>query len=120
MKDLDWIVSADDHVVEPPQVWTDRLPAKFLDRAPRFIRDGEQEYWLFDGKATPIRGLEVTAGKRREDYSPEPVTRGEMRTGCYDPKARIEDMDRGGILASITFPTFPQFRGTGLQRRCRP
>ncbi len=29
------IISVDDHVVEPPDLWTTRLPAKYLDRAPR-------------------------------------------------------------------------------------
>ena len=31
-------VSVDDHVVEPPTLWTDRLPAKYADRAPRVVR----------------------------------------------------------------------------------
>ena len=29
------IVSVDDHVVEPPSVWQDRLPAKFREDGPR-------------------------------------------------------------------------------------
>ena len=33
-QDLPLIISVDDHVVEPPTLWTDRLPAKYLDRAP--------------------------------------------------------------------------------------
>lgn len=111
VSDLEWIVSADDHVVEPPHVWEDRLPAKLKDRAPRLVREGDNEYWLFEGKPSPARGLEVTAGKTFEEYSPIPLTYDEMRPGCYDPKARVEDMDKGGILASITFPSFPRFAG---------
>jgi predicted TIM-barrel fold metal-dependent hydrolase len=34
-----------------------------------------------------------------------------MRAGCYDPVARLEDMDRAGILASLCFPTLPRFCG---------
>ena len=26
--ELDWLVSVDDHVIEPPNVWVDRAPAK--------------------------------------------------------------------------------------------
>ena len=33
------IISVDDHVVEPPDLWTNRLPAKYQDRAPRVERD---------------------------------------------------------------------------------
>lgn len=28
------IISVDDHTVEPPNVWQDRLPKKYLDTAP--------------------------------------------------------------------------------------
>ena len=34
-----------------------------------------------------------------------------MRPGCYDPMARLEDMDRAGILASLCFPTITRFCG---------
>ena len=33
------IISVDDHVVEPPDLWTSRLPSKYADRAPRVERD---------------------------------------------------------------------------------
>ena len=29
------IVSVDDHLIEPPGIWQDRLPAKYQDVAPR-------------------------------------------------------------------------------------
>ena len=35
MSEVPRIVSADDHVVEPPDVWTSRLPAKYRDVGPR-------------------------------------------------------------------------------------
>jgi predicted TIM-barrel fold metal-dependent hydrolase len=34
-----------------------------------------------------------------------------MRPGCYDPAARLLDMDRAGVLASMCFPTLPRFCG---------
>ena len=34
-----WIISVDDHVTEPPDLWTSRLPARFQERAPRVERD---------------------------------------------------------------------------------
>ncbi len=39
--DLNWIVSVDDHIIEPPNVWTDRVPAKYKDVAPRVITEDE-------------------------------------------------------------------------------
>ena len=32
------IISVDDHVVEPPNVWQDRLPAKYAEIGPRIVR----------------------------------------------------------------------------------
>ena len=38
MIEIPRIISVDDHVVEPPDLWTSRLPAKYQDRAPRVVR----------------------------------------------------------------------------------
>jgi predicted TIM-barrel fold metal-dependent hydrolase len=108
---LDWLISVDDHILEPAHLWVDRVPARDRDRAPQLIQDGAQEYWTYDGKKMHSSGLSAVAGKSKEEFSPEPVTYAEMRPGCYDPKARIEDMDRAGILASLCFPTLPRFCG---------
>ena len=53
----------------------------------------------------PSSGLSAVAGKSKEEFSPEPLPYSEMRPGCYDPVARLEDMDRAGVLASLCFPT---------------
>ena len=37
MTDIPWIVSLDDHVVEPPDVWTKRLPTKYRDIGPHVV-----------------------------------------------------------------------------------
>jgi len=108
---LDWLISVDDHVLEPSHLWTDRVAAKDRDRAPHQVVEGDMEFWVYDGKRYPSSGLSAVAGKSKEEFSPEPVTYAEMRPGCYDSKARIEDMDRAGILASLCFPTLPRFCG---------
>ena len=59
----------------------------------------------------PTSGLSVTAGKRKEEFTPLPVPYSEMRPAAYDPIARVVDMDRAGILASLCFPSFPRFCG---------
>ncbi|MBX6391513.1 MAG: amidohydrolase [Frankia sp.] len=106
-----WLVSVDDHIIEPPRVWLDRLPSKYHDVAPRMVRRGKEEVWLYEDKAVPTSGLSVAAGKRKEEFSPDPVTFDEMRPGAYDPAERVRDMDRAGILASVNFPSFPRFCG---------
>jgi predicted TIM-barrel fold metal-dependent hydrolase len=108
---LNWLVSVDDHVLEPPHVWQDRLPAKFKEAGPHIVTDEHGEAWVFEGQRKPTTGLSAAAGKKREDFSPLPVTYADMRPGCYEPNARIEDMNRAGVLASLCFPSFPRFCG---------
>jgi predicted TIM-barrel fold metal-dependent hydrolase len=108
---LDWLISVDDHILEPSSVWIDRVAAKDRDRAPHMVEEGDMEFWVYDGKRYPSSGLSACAGKKKEEFSPEPVTYKEMRPGCYDPVARLEDMDRAGILASLCFPTITRFCG---------
>jgi predicted TIM-barrel fold metal-dependent hydrolase len=107
----EWLISVDDHVLEPGHVWQDRVPARFKDAAPRLVRDKDGEAWVYEGKRMVTPGLGAVAGKTREEFSFEPITYDEMRPGCYDSVARLEDMDRAGVLASMCFPSFPRFCG---------
>ena len=108
---LDWLISVDDHVLEPGHLWQDRLPRKHREAGPRLASDSEGEAWFFEGKRIATNGLAAAAGKTREEFSPLPITYGEMRPGCYDAKARLEDMDRDRVLASLCFPSFARFCG---------
>ena len=109
--DLDWLISVDDHILEPPGLWVDRVPAKDRDRAPHMVHEDGIDYWVYDGKRYPSSGLSAVVGRSKEEFSPEPLPYSEMRPGCYDPVARLEDMDRAGILASLCFPTVTRFCG---------
>ncbi len=110
--DLNWIVSVDDHVIEPPGVWQDRVPSRYKDVAPRIIKESDgQEYWVYEDKKTVTGGLGAVAGRRKEDITVEGYPYSEMRPGCYDPAARLADMDEAGILASLNFPSIPRFCG---------
>ena len=108
---LDWLISVDDHILEPPHLWVDRAAAKDRDRVPHMETIDGVEYWVYEDKRMPSSGLSAVVGKSKEEFSPEPLPYSEMRPGCYDPKARLEDMDRSGILASLCFPTITRFCG---------
>jgi len=106
------IVSVDDHVVEPRDTFTGRIPARFADSAPRVVRrDDGREVWLFEGRECINFGLNAVVGKPPEEYNVDPSTYEDMRTGCYDVHERIRDMNRNGIFASMNFPSFPKFAG---------
>ncbi|CAN5496270.1 amidohydrolase family protein [soil metagenome] len=124
------IISVDDHVIEHGRVWLDRLPAKYHDVGPRTIQErgtmkfvggvfsyepsdeGELcDWWLYEDKRTPQTRLSAAAGFSREEVKVTGITYEEMRKGCWDPKARIEDMDANWTEAQMCFPSFPRFCG---------
>ncbi|OLT33885.1 amidohydrolase [Actinomadura sp. CNU-125] len=106
-----WFISVDDHLIEPARLWEERLPARLRERGPRIVRDGGSEFWVYEDRQIVTTGLNAVAGKKREEFSPEPITYDEMRPGCYDPAARVADMNQGNVLASMLFPSFPRYCG---------
>jgi predicted TIM-barrel fold metal-dependent hydrolase len=106
------MISVDDHVVEPPGMFDNHIPAKYKDAAPKIIKrpDGS-DVWTFGGSIIPNIGLNAVAGRPKEEYGIEPTAFDEIRPGCYDIHERIKDMNAGGILASMNFPSFPGFSG---------
>jgi len=110
--DLNWITSVDDHVLEPPNMWLDRLPKKYHDTAPRIIAESDgNEYWVYEDRKIITGGLGATAGRKNEDITIEGYPYSQMRPGCYDPVERLKDMDEAGVLASLNFPSIPRFCG---------
>jgi predicted TIM-barrel fold metal-dependent hydrolase len=110
------LVSTDDHIIEPPDVWQDRLGSKFQPLAPRVVEVDGEERWLFEGDKLINLGLTVMAGKKYEEYSPTAARFRDMLPGCYDPKARLADMDLDGVEAQVLFPTTPGMAGQVLAR----
>ncbi|MGI8663420.1 MAG: amidohydrolase family protein [Acidimicrobiales bacterium] len=106
------LVSVDDHLVERPDLFDRHIPARYADDAPRVVRkpDGS-DVWVFNGSEIPNVGLNAVAGRPKEEYGIEPTAFDEMRPGCYDIDERVKDMDAGGVLGSMCFPSFPGFSG---------
>jgi predicted TIM-barrel fold metal-dependent hydrolase len=109
------LVSIDDHVIEPADLFEKHLPAKYREDGPKFVRlpDGVDQ-WVFQGEVMGTVGLGATASWPREEWSFDPVGLAEMRPGCYDVHERVRDMNANGVLASINFPTAAGFAGAWL------
>jgi predicted TIM-barrel fold metal-dependent hydrolase len=106
------IISVDDHLIEHPRVWTDRLPESLQERGPRIVEDEAGHHvWAYDGAIYPQIALNAVAGKDPKDYGMEPVRYDDMIPGCYDPVQRVKDMDLDGVHAALCFPSFPGFAG---------
>ncbi|MEZ5179827.1 MAG: amidohydrolase family protein [Acidimicrobiales bacterium] len=106
------LVSVDDHVVEPPDLFEGRLSAAAAERAPRLDRlSSGREVWMFEGAPLPNVGLNAVVGRVPEEYGLDPLAFDQMRPGCFDIHERIRDMNANGVLGSLNFPSMTGFTG---------
>ena len=102
------VVSSDSHVVEPPDVWTERMPSKFKDKAPRVVREESGDFWYIDEDqvfSASLGGAE--AGARFEGIQTfEHTFLDDVLPGGYIPEEQIKDMDTENVYAGILYPTF--------------
>ena len=112
------LVSVDDHVVEPPDLFDQHLSPRWKSRAPQVRRlpDGS-EVWVFEKQPIPNIGLNAVVGRRPEEYGVEPTAYAQMRPGCWNVHERVRDMNANGVLASMCFPSFPSFCGALFARQ---
>ena len=68
------LVSIDDHMVEPPDMYDRHVPAKYKDEAPKVVRNDEGiDMWVFQGQATSTPfGMTATVGWPREEWGFNP------------------------------------------------
>jgi predicted TIM-barrel fold metal-dependent hydrolase len=111
------IISVDDHISEPPDLFKNHLSGADLESAPKLINDvNGGEMWVYQGQQFPCVGLNAVVGRPFEEYGMEPTSLEQMRKGVYDVHARIEDMDVNGIAASLNFGSVFDFAGGRLAR----
>ena len=106
------LISVDDHVVEPPDLFEGRLSKRASESAP-FVTQLEngRDVWMFEGQALPNVGLNAVAGRVPEEYGLDATSFDQMRAGCYDIDERIRDMNVNGVLSSLNFPSLTGFCG---------
>jgi len=109
------LISVDDHIAEPENMFEAHVPAKYREFTPRVVTDdrGFQQWWYGEKRGRNL-GLNAVAGKPREMYNVNPSRYDEMRPGCYDVHERVRDMSAGGVLAGLNFPNWTGFSGQVL------
>ena len=110
-QDLQWLISVDDHIIEPPNVWVDRASAADRDRVPHVERIDGVDTWVYEKHRATVMGILVAAHQQPDEYSPLSVNYDELPKVYYDPEARIPDMDEDHVIAGLNFPFFPRFCG---------
>ena len=128
------IISGDDHVLEPPNMFEGRVPRRFADSVPNLVEDEDGiPFWAVGDGHIPIMIGNGSIGRPSSEWNNVPQMLEDFRPGVTDPAARLPDMDLNGVWASMCFPSlvwgfagrvFAAFRGPrpragvcpGLQR----
>ena len=101
-------ISADSHIVEPPQCFADFIDPAFRERAPHLIDDPDSggDKYVVEGIPKPF-GLNTlaAAGKAPEDITIDGDKFGALHRSGWDPKYRLADMDKDGVAAEFIYPT---------------
>ncbi len=111
------LISVDDHIQEPPSLWTDRLSKnRFGDRVPHLERavDGT-ERWMVDGQAL-LNGYPANAGALMADRNREPRCWNDVPSATYLPSERLKAMDASGVDYSVLYPSVAGFAGEAFGR----
>ncbi|HLS75481.1 MAG TPA: amidohydrolase family protein [Nocardia sp.] len=112
------LVSIDDHVVEPPDMFDGHVPKKWADLAPKVVVDDQGiDRWIYRDRPTGVAGLNAVVTWPPEEWGRDPAGYAEMRPAVYDVHDRVRDMDANGVLASMCFPTFTGFSAGHLTHR---
>ena len=75
------VISSDNHVMEPPDLWASRIEAKYRDRCPQLVSMDGGEVWVCDGN----RGNSPGQGAQPGDFGRDPggVYRGRKSQDCW-------------------------------------
>jgi predicted TIM-barrel fold metal-dependent hydrolase len=135
------IISVDDHVVEPPDLWTARMASRHHEWIPHVVRkkcgidfdatgrlglverdtpDARWcDIWIYDDMSWPLTVGYANVGPSRDEgrAATELTNYDEILPGCYDQAARLADMDINHTEASMCFPTMPRFCGQAFLER---
>ncbi len=101
------LISADSHVVEAPDIWEKHLAAKYLDRAPKLVKDEEGgDAWQYiPGQPVAPLGLVTCVGIPREKMKWTGSSYGkEVHPSCHDGKERLGILDTDGVDAEFLYP----------------
>lgn len=105
-----WANSGDAHVLEPPTLWAENMPATYAARMPRTEKISDSaEVVHIDGKSFErplpkvVRDGEFAGMTFREIENRPP--------GAYDPHLRLKDLNDEGIWGEVIYPSLGLWNG---------
>ena len=101
------IVSADSHIIEPPDLWEKWLPKEFRQRAPQLVKDEEGgDAWDFHdgGRPMTIGLVTKTKGRSYEELRWGGSKYDTINQGCFEATARVKEMLEDGVQLEVIYP----------------
>jgi hypothetical protein len=123
MPDLPWVISVDDHVVEPPHVWQSWLPERYRARGPRveqdtcetvivpgrpgatYVRGGPGpvvDWWVYEDLLRPIPQVMACAGFPPESLTLAPLPFAEVDSESETRTAGLAHLSDGDVWTSTS------------------
>ncbi|MEW6268795.1 MAG: amidohydrolase family protein, partial [Thermodesulfobacteriota bacterium] len=108
------LIDADSHVLEPPDVWQRYVEPRFRERAVRVVRDADgRDVLLVDGRPARLTTPEMLGdfggmGRSLEEQATAALSgryADNAPAAATDPRARIAQLDREGVAATILYPS---------------
>ncbi len=101
------VVSSDNHIYEPADLWTSRIDHKYRDRCPQIVPFQGSYIWTCDDTIGQILGQGSNVGRRFDE--PEKIRLMDefenVRPESYVPEGYLKDLDADGIDVALIYPT---------------
>ena len=108
------VIDADAHINEPRDVWTSRVPSKYVDDVPKVVtNDHGDDIWMMDGRTLSMISTSAMAGWSDFPNS-RPKTMADTLPASYDSAERLRYMDDAAIWAQILYPNVAGFGSQGF------
>jgi predicted TIM-barrel fold metal-dependent hydrolase len=101
------VISADGHVEVPADMWLNRVPAKYMDIAPKMVIHDDYQWWKM-GDVEMINVGNMRGGMLADEIKPGKLryrgADGALRPGTGDGKQRLREQDKDGLDAEVLYP----------------
>jgi predicted TIM-barrel fold metal-dependent hydrolase len=103
---MDALISADSHIIEPPDLWEKWLPKELVPLAPKLVKDEEGgDAWLYNdgGAPAPLGLVTLTRNRPREELRWSGAKYATINQGNFEGTARVEEMLEDGVVAEVIY-----------------
>ena len=116
------LISVDDHIAEPADMFDAHVPDRSTRSRPRVscTRPTASSSGTTATSAAGTWASTPSPASRREMYNVDASRYDEMRPGCFNVDERIRDMNAGGQLAGPELPELHRILRPGAQPGARP